>query len=257
MNKCRGRKNYDNRFRGEYVLLAEESSEPDNIAWLNSSLDDPDRLWRKAVSFFCTAVILVICYWLVQAAYDVSALALLIVITGLDSTLPFVFMLITGTEGNVDEDDRQESFMMKLFVGRILCAVIFPLLFTPWESMLDVTQLASIKNVQLSCCFVTPLVRLVDAPGIFNRQIMTRFFAKSESDALRFWSGTPFTLAERYTDIAKIMFISLFYSFLDPTALFLAALACLNSFFIDRYLLLRKSAPPPLLDNSMGPTVQA
>lgn len=257
VSKCMGRKNYNHRFRSEHILVAQESSEPDNIAWLNSSLDDKDRMWRKAMSFLVSGGLLFLCYLMVRAAYGVSALVLLIVITALDSTLPYAFTVITNMEGNVDEDNRQESFMIKLFVGRILCAVIFPLLFTPWSAMVNTSQIASLKNVQLSCCFLTPLMRLVDGPGMLKRQVLTRFFAKSEADALRYWSGTPFTLAERYSEIAKIMFISLFYSFLDPTAIFLAALACLNSFIIDRYLLLRNSAPPPLLDNSMGPMVSS
>ena len=53
------------------------------------------------------------------------------------------------------------------------------------------------------------------------------------------------------------MTVTLFYSFLDPTTFFIAAIACLNIYVIDRYLLLRNSAQPPMLDNSMGPTVSS
>lgn len=52
--------------------------------------------------------------------------------------------------------------------------------------------------------------------------------------------STEWTLAERYTNLAKIVFISIFYSLLTPLSLFIGALAFTLVFVIDRYLLLRR-----------------
>lgn len=77
----------------------------------------------------------------------------------------------------------------------------------------------------------------------------------TQAEMNRYWEGTSFTLADRYTEISKILFISLFYSFLVPIGLFVSTLACLVLFAVDRYLLFRKTKPPPMLDATMASSV--
>jgi len=62
------------------------------------------------------------------------------------------------------------------------------------------------------------------------------------------WTGTKWMLAERYTGIAKILFVSLYSCFLYPIAPLIAMVAFLFVFVIDRYLLLRKWKPGCMLD---------
>lgn len=52
--------------------------------------------------------------------------------------------------------------------------------------------------------------------------------------------GSDWSLAEKYTSLAKILFVSMFYTLLNPIAMFVAALAFGVIFLIDRYLVLRK-----------------
>ena len=254
VNYIRGVITPERRFRNFVLIDADESSEPDNISWLNAGISENERYARSASSFLFTAAVLYACFLLVSSQTN-NAGALVAVISVLNSILPVIFICITDIEGTIDEDDRQNSFMIKLYCARVLTAVIFPFMGTTWNTFPDVKTIASIKNVQLSSCFLSPFLQLLDINGIISRQILTRLFARNQADANRYWSGTKFTLAERYTEISKTLFISLFYSFLDPTSLFIGALACINTFFIDRYLLLRRTSQPPMLDNSMGPTV--
>ncbi len=277
----------ERRFRGHHVLQVEESSEPDNISWLNAGITDHERAVRISASYALSAAVLYCCFLLVTSQSDPTSLV--IVISILDNILPSVFAVITGLEGTVDEDDRQNSYMIKLYAARMLTAVLFPFMDTPWATFPDVDTIIAKKNVQISSCFASPIVKLLDINGFINRHVFVRLFASNQADANRCWSGGSFTLAERYTDIAKvsiyiyfntltklylfslialvrilvmlpvcpqIMTVTLFYSFLDPTTFFIAAIACLNIYLIDRYLLLRNSSQPPMLDNSMGPTVR-
>jgi hypothetical protein len=80
-------------------------------------------------------------------------------------------------------------------------------------------------------------------------------FIDSQEDANKYWSGYPFTIANRYTEVSKIVFIVLFNSLVDPGSLFIAAVAFVYIYAVDRYMLFRRSGRAPLLDNSMGPTV--
>ena len=212
-------------------------------------------MFYKLISYAITGVFLFAVSIAINHAFANGSIVLLVIVSALDGSLPLIIELITNIERSRTEDERQESVQFKLFPARLLSVVVFPFLNTQWIQMVDIGQVASLKNIQISACFLTPIWRWCDFIGIAKRQILTRLFAKSEADALRLWSGTRFNLAIRYTDVGKIIFVSLFYSYLDPSALFLAAAACLFTFFLDRYTLLRNSAPPPMLENAMGHTV--
>mmetsp|Transcript_4910 Transcript_4910/g.10916 ORF Transcript_4910/g.10916 Transcript_4910/m.10916 type:complete len:99 (+) Transcript_4910:236-532(+) len=56
------------------------------------------------------------------------------------------------------------------------------------------------------------------------------------------WLGSDWSLAERYTGAANILFVSLFYALLSPVSLLLAFAAFALVFFVDRFLLLRRWA---------------
>jgi hypothetical protein len=241
------------RFRGVKRLRAFESSEPDNVAYLNIGIRARFRFLRSVLSFLFAFGIMYLSYMAITYVHH-DAILLLVTITLIDSGLPVIFGTLSFLEGSIDEDDRQNTLMVKLFMARLLTSTIFPFVNTPWSNFLDASTLVRIKNIQLSSCFVNPVIKLLDLNGLLYRYILTTCFAKTQADADRYWSGSPFTLSERYTEVAKILFISLFYSLLDPTSLFIAAIACVNLYTIDRFILLRRSAQPPMLDNSMGPT---
>lgn len=54
----------------------------------------------------------------------------------------------------------------------------------------------------------------------------------------------------------QIMFISLFYSFIIPTSLYISTVACLMLFMADKFALVRKTKQPPMLDSTMAKTVR-
>ena len=246
------------RFRGIHCLDVEESSEQSNVLWQNAGVNNKERFFRKILSAIIVLGVLYCCFRLIKlaAVSKYSQYTLLLTITAMDNCLPIVMSTITLLEAAADEDDRQNTLMIKLFLSRIMTAVFFPFyVAVPWEETINSENIARIANLQLVSCFVSPFVKLFDPVGFVKRYIFTPLLAKTQAEANIFWSGTPFTLAERYTEVSKIMFVSLFYSVLIPSALFIGGIAFLNLFLIDRYLLLRKNARPPKLDNSMGPTV--
>jgi peptidoglycan/LPS O-acetylase OafA/YrhL len=52
------------------------------------------------------------------------------------------------------------------------------------------------------------------------------------------------------------MFISLFYSFIIPTSLYISTVACIVLFCADKFTLVRKTKQPPMLDSTMAKTVR-
>lgn len=242
------------RFRGLHCLNVEESSGQCNVLWQNQAIGDLERFCRRLLTCLIVLVILAGCFlWIDYIGYDRTLLLISIIV--MDICLPVVMRYITMLEGSEDEEDRQHSLMIKLFCSRILIVVLFPFFIIPWGEKINPANIAFISNLQLVSCFVSPIVKLLDPVGTVYRYVFTPLFAKTQADANRYWFGTPFTLAERYTELSQIMFISLFYSALVPSALFVGGLAFLNLFVIDKYILLRNASPPPKLDNSMGLTV--
>lgn len=66
-----------------------------------------------------------------------------------------------------------------------------------------------------------------------------------------YFFGTPWYAAERYTDLTKTLFLSLFYSCLIPSGLFLTAFGYAYCYTVDKYSLLRSWRTPAELGDDI------
>jgi hypothetical protein len=99
-------------------------------------------------------------------------------------------------------------------------------------------------------------VNSLDLSGLFNRHILAPLFAKSQPEYNEYFGGTSWSLAERYTQVGKIIFISILYTILTPTALYISCGGFITLFLVDNFLLFRRWSPMPPLDPSMGQRVR-
>ena len=60
-----------------------------------------------------------------------------------------------------------------------------------------------------------------------------------------YFRPAPWTLAERYSELTKSLFMALFYSALLPSGLLIAAIGFTLTFWADKYCLLRIWEKPP------------
>jgi hypothetical protein len=197
------------------------------------------------------ALFMLIAYVLARRPSMVSVL-----ISVINICLPSIFIKVTEFEAHIDEDDRQNSLLFKLYGAKLLTSVIFLYISTSWESFLDTEAIIAIINVQLGACFSAPLFKLLDPVGLFYRWVLGPCVSTSQSQLNKYWEGSAFMLADRYTEISKVIFISFFYSLLTPVALYVAVLSCVVMFLIDRYLLFRKTKTPPMLDATMAKSLR-
>lgn len=56
-----------------------------------------------------------------------------------------------------------------------------------------------------------------------------------------FFRGAVWNLGERYTDVMKTVFVSVFYAQILPTGMFVTCAALALAYAVDKYLLLRWS----------------
>lgn len=63
--------------------------------------------------------------------------------------LPTLFDYLVQIEKHEDEDDRQDSLLIKLFWARIMNPVIFPYINVNWKNALNEDTLLQIFNLQV------------------------------------------------------------------------------------------------------------
>ena len=119
------------------------------------------------------------------------------------------------------------------------------------------SSVQSIISIQISASVTAPIIAALDIYGFMNRHMFARLFPKATQSEMNsaYFTGTAWLLAERYTGLAKVIYISLFFAIITPASLFVASGACILLFFIDKYLLLRRWAKAPMMDASLADRV--
>ena len=248
-------KKYKPRIEDE-VLCVREPSEPDNINWQILEISLSERLLKNFISFCIGVVALYGSFYFTNWVQENNPEYFPLAIAAMDTILPSIFQIILLIEKHVDEDDRQNSLLRMLFFARILNPIVMPFLLTPWDDFVKSDTINAILQVQISTCFTSLFVQALDIPGLLDRHINGPLFAKTQTELNSFFAGSPWMLAERYSNVGKILFVSLLYSFITPIALYLAALAFIFIFIVDNYMLFRRWMPAPMLDPSMAKRVR-
>lgn len=232
------------------VLYVTQPAEPDDIRWENIE----EYPWKRNLMILAGYILVIgamaATYFIIIYSAKISSNLLAGAITVLDILLGTLFELITEWTSPLTEGEKQSSLQLKLFVVRLLISTVLPYVQTEWNAFLDVDFLSEIITVQLSACFLSPLIDMTDYSGLFSRNFLAPWTSNTQAELNSNWSGTPWSLGERYTVATKILFISLFYAILTPVGLFIGSVSFLLLFVVDRYLLLRKWAPVGLLDSS-------
>mmetsp|Transcript_25674 Transcript_25674/g.55541 ORF Transcript_25674/g.55541 Transcript_25674/m.55541 type:complete len:624 (-) Transcript_25674:84-1955(-) len=233
--------------RGVNVLDVVEPPEPEAILWENVEMRRNKKNFFELLTKIATLALLVACFFLV-ALSSTSSLLLAVVIAAADSLLPFVVQLLTDLSSPYSEGSRQTTLQVRLFMARLLLSTLFPFVQTRWNSFLDSSFIEQVISVQVAACFVTPIISLTDVAGLLQRHLVAPLFSTTQGQLNLMWTGSDWQLAERYTVIAKMLFVSLFYTLLSPFALFIVTVAFVFMFFVDRYLLLRRWKPSCMLN---------
>lgn len=248
-------KDYSNTrllFRNENVLNVKEPCEPDNILWANLSTNKMTRLVSSIFSVLISVGLLVAVWFITDVVGNRNPSALGIVIGCIDSILPSIFELLTNMNYPNDEGRRQGELQMRLFGARLLITTVLPYFQSPWDQALSFDFISQIINVQLFACFLSPVVSFFDISGVIQRNFTSFRKAETQAELNQFWRGSNWTLADKYTAIAKIVFVSMYYSLLTPIALVFATIAFGLTFFVDRFLLLRRYKPIPMINEKIA-----
>lgn len=229
-----------NMFRGGNVLDVSEPPEPDSVLWENIEIKRLDKMYYEGMADILTIAVLVGSYYIIDYTLGSTSLVLSIIIGFVDSLLPIILGLLTDYSSPQSEGGKQSNLQARLFLARLLLSTVFPFIRTAWNGMLNQEFVTQILSVQIVACFLSPLLGLLDIGGIIDRHLTGPMLSETQAELNSNWTGSQWSLAEKYTCVAKILFISLYYTLLNPISLLISMIAFLVLFLIDRFLLLRR-----------------
>jgi hypothetical protein len=154
--------------------------------------------------------------------------------------------LIVYLESHPNESKLQMSLYWKIALFRWVNTAILITVITPFTHTLSVEDglIPQIFSIFFAEIVTTNAIQLTDVWGHFQRHVLAPRASTQDSMNLCF-QGLEVELAERYTNMTKIMFLAFWYCSIFPSSLFLAALALLVNYYTDRFSLMRtwKRAP--------------
>lgn len=237
---------------GGTVLSVSKPVEPSEILWHNSHVPGYERFARLCCSVLVVGAALVVVVLVTNALKTEWKFTLSIFITAVNAVLPpFIKVVTTTVERHVDFGDVQDSMYIKLLSARWVNTALAVFISYGPRNRLSNDALSQVMLILLFDAFLGPLIRIFDPYDLFLRRLVSPL-QPTQRAMNRFWIGAEWNIAERYTDVAKTVFVGMFYAAALPTAPIVTAAAMLTTFCADRFCLLRKWRRVPELDAQLA-----
>lgn len=238
-------------FRDDSFLDVDEPPEPSGIRWTDLNESDTTFFVRLIIPSLLTVGLIVACAFLVKQIRSYGPIYAAVTISLLNTLFPMVAKSMTNTEIHRSHGSKQTSLYVKICLFRWVNTAIVTTLITPFTSTLMEGEdhlLAGVYAIFFSEIVTITALQLLDIGGNINRHIFAPR-AKTQEDINQCMSGSVVELAERYTNMTKILFLALWYSSIYPAALFLCSFALVVNFYADRFSLMRSWAPAPKISH--------
>jgi len=242
-------------FRGKTILKINEPQEPSTVRWQDLNSKMKQRLRQVLLTTIVSLCALGVCAFLVFFLNKTQSLGMATLgISFSNSAFPMFAKAMTSLEFHPSESSKQSSLYVKIALFRWVNTAIIIAVITPFTSTITVGSEHLINAVQK--IFVSEIltmngIQLLDIGGFVQRHILGRK-ARSQTKMNKLFQGTSYELAERYTNMTKIMFLSFFYLAIYPGSLWMCALALFINYFTDAFSLMKTWAPAPKLGNSVS-----
>uniref|UniRef100_A0A7S1XXG6 WW domain-containing protein n=1 Tax=Phaeomonas parva TaxID=124430 RepID=A0A7S1XXG6_9STRA len=240
----------------ETYLFTDEPVEPTEVIWENMHVPLKDRTFRLLFSYGAAAAVLTVFYFIIEAIVTESGNAAIFIAIA-NAILPFIMKFLTSYEVHVDEGDLQQSMLMKLTAARMLNSAIILYLVTPWGDTFSEEALGNVQGILIADCFQTPVIRILAVlAGFAYNYFVSAKKARTQEQLNYLFQPASWTLAERYTDMVKTIFVGLFYSSILPSALFITAAAMFSAYVADKFALFYLWKRPPAFDGTLAKQVR-
>uniref|UniRef100_A0A7S4VQZ8 CSC1/OSCA1-like cytosolic domain-containing protein n=1 Tax=Ditylum brightwellii TaxID=49249 RepID=A0A7S4VQZ8_9STRA len=206
------------------LLKIQEPTEPDAVRWLDLSATTKAKIIQRIITLAITIGLVIASGFSINAARNSSLGVTLssIVLTLFNLIIPFIVKLLLLIEKHTTEGGRQASLYYKIALFRWVNTAIIPIFissFTSWIGNDSRDIIITINSVLLSELLLSPTLRLLDIITTYRKHYLAPR-EKTQRNMNSHFNGTHYNLAERYTDLTKVIFLCFFYSPLFPSIYF-------------------------------------
>ena len=224
------------------VLNCREAAEPDAIRWLDLNCTTFEICSRQLFTFGLTCILVGLSgYILFLARIGTSTISFSVILSTTNVLIPIIVRILVSYEKHRREGSVLASLYIKITLFRWMNTVIVTWLITPFLVTLGANSkglISTINTLMLSEMLLSPLLRIFDVMSFLNRHYFAPR-AKSEEQMLSCFKGNWYNLAERFTDLTKLLLLCIFYSPFYPFIYFLGAATLFLQYWADKFLLLR------------------
>jgi len=238
-------------FKG-HALKVIEASEPTDIIYETSDRSFNLMILSQIASYFLVGILLLVDYFIINALLEKGGFQASVFISLINTILPILMKLLTmNVEIHYTNVNRQVSLLVKLIIVRCMNSAVLIYIATAYSETFTYSKIEAIFSTQLLTALLNPFLQIFDMSVLFNRYIAGRY-VKTQYELNELYRPTDWTLAERYTDVIKAIFMSLFYAVVYPAGLFIAAFTMLTTYLTDKYSLFFQWRKPPSMNQSLG-----
>ncbi|CAB9522978.1 protease [Seminavis robusta] len=234
-------------FRGKHVLRVKQPDEPSSIRWQDMNAPYRLRVKQQTTTFLLTggsiAGIAVIITTLsnIEPLYGTAAIATANV------CFPEVAKwVVSRYEAHRTAEDKQVSLYFKISASRIVNTSILLTIITPFTRTLnnDDGLIYLVYSQFLAEIVSANFLQLTDMWENFKRHCIAPRMPSQDGMNLQM-KGYPMELAERYTNITKLVCLCVWYYSIFPAAFFLCSLSLYINIYVDKFAVMRcwKRAP--------------
>jgi len=236
------------------VLNLQDAPEPNSVRWQDLNADSASKTKEHLLTTVLSIASIYGCAEIVRWSNSiVPGFGAAFTISGLNLGYPQLAKFITDFESHSNESKVQTSLYVKIATFRWVNTSIIITVITPFTHTLTPTQglIAQIAAIFFAEIVTTNVVQLTDVWGHIQRHILAPR-AKTQDAMNRLFKGYDVELAERYTNMTKIMFLAFWYSSIFPGGLLFAAVALTVGYYIDRFSLMRSWQRAPSVGNEIA-----
>ncbi|KAL9181404.1 hypothetical protein ACHAXT_010209 [Thalassiosira profunda] len=236
-------------FRGEHVLHVREAEEPNTVRWQELDQSRATRAKKIAITTLLSLLFTVVVAYIVYRCRQKGNLLAVAAISNGNALFPPIAKALTNFESHASETTRQSSLYVKIAVFRWVVTAIVITIITPFTSTISYGPqhlLFGIFTIFIGDLIVSNGLQLLDIPGNFKRHFLAPR-ARSQERMNLLMGGTEYTVAERYTNMTKTLFLTFYYCAIYPSAFFLCAMTLIINYFVDKFSLMRTWKPAPHL----------
>jgi hypothetical protein len=226
-------------FRGELLLNVHEPEEPSTVRWQDLNAKLPEKMKSILTTTLSTMGAIAIIALLIYTLHGLNVTWAALAIATFNAIFPIFARLLTQAESHASESSRQTSLYFKIAVFRWVNTAIIITIITPFTKTIDNKDglIRSIGAIFFADIVTTNAIQLLDPVGHFQRHFLAPRAATQDLMNLKM-QGQEIELAERYTNMTKILFLTLWYSSIFPAAFFMCSFALFVNFFMDRFSLM-------------------